>query len=263
MRRLFSIVTVALLLTVGPQAEALGKDRLKLARSQAAKAEKMVEKSEYVGAERLFRNAISIEPLLPTAYLGLGKALVGQQRYAEALDVLEQAEQRYVEWEQAVQIGDLTKRVVAERQLQSIEDVRATISGRNSASSRGSSQPGQVGIGQLTPEKIQTEQFLFRNHRELEGFHAIPAQVFYLEGISYLRTNQRTKGIEALRVCLLTNRRHYLAHYNLAVALFTQGEFDEAKTHLDSALKGGVEPHGNFVADLDLALGSRLITGGQ
>ncbi len=263
MRRLFSIGSVALLIAFGPRVEAIGKDRLKLARSQTGKAEKMVEKSEYVGAERLFRNAISIEPLLPTAYLGLGKALVGQQRYAEALDALEQAEQRYIEWEQAVQIGDLEKRVVAERQLQSVNDVRATISGRSSASSRGSSPAGQIGAGQLTPEKLQTEQFLFRNHHQMEGFQAIPAQVFYLEGISYLRTNRRAKGIEALRVCLLTNHRHHLAHYNLAVALFTQGEFDEAKTHLDSAIKGGVEPHSNFVADLELALGSRQITDGK
>ena len=93
----------------------------------------------------------------------------------------------------------------------------------------------------------------------MEGFEAIPAQVFYLQGVSYLRTNQRSQGIDALETCLLVDSQHELAHYNLAVARFTVGDVDEARSHLDAAIARGVEPHANFVADLERALNSRRV----
>ena len=255
MKSLLSVGSVALFLALGPTAEAIGKDRLKLARSRIAKAEKLVEKTEFAGAEKLFRLAIETEPLVPTAYLGLGKALVGQHRYAEALAALEEAEQRYVEWEQAINLGDLQKRQVAAQQILEARDLQAIANDRAGPRNARGPQTG-LASGQATVQRIQTEQFIFRERWELEGFQAIPSQVFYLEGISYLRTNRRALGIEALEVCLLINSRHQLAHYNLAVALFTQGDFKEAKSHLDAAIEGGVEADDRFVADLESALAS-------
>ena len=255
MRSLLSLGSVALLVTLGPPAEALSKDRTKLARSKIAKAEKLVEKTEFAGAEKLFRNAITTEPLIPTAYLGLGKALVGQRRYAEALAALEEAEQRFVEWEQAINIADLLKRQVADRQLQAARDLQAAATDRSGPLNARTPQTA-LGAGGGREQRIQTEQFIFRERWQLEGFEAIPSQVFYLEGISYLRTNRRALGIEALEVCLLIDSNHLLAHYNLAVALFTQGDFAEAKVHLDAAVKGGAEPNDRFVTDLELALAS-------
>ena len=262
MRRLFSLIAAVLLSTSVASAATVGKDRLRLARSHTAKGDKLVKKTEYAGAERKYRSAIAVEPLLPTAYLGLGKALIGQQRYAEALEVLEEAEKRFVEWEQMIQIGQMQKQQLAERQLQSLRDVQAAVSDKGSPFSGDSPTPGPPSAGQLTAQKIETEQFLFRENYDLEGFQAIPSQVFYLEGIAYLRTNRRALGIEALEVCLTINKRHELAHYNLAVALFTRGDVEEAKSHLDAAVSAGVEPHEGFVADLEGALGSRQVAQG-
>lgn len=262
MRRLFSLITAVLLCALGASATTIGIDRLKLARSHTDKGDQLVRETEYAGAEKKYRLAIAIEPLLPTAYLGLGKALVGQQRYGEAIAALEEAEQRFVEWEQTIQIAELQMRQLAERQLQSIRDIQAAVSDKKSAQ-RGDSTAGMVSPGQLTAAKIESEQFLLRENREMEGFEAIPSQVFYLEGISYLRTNRRALGIEALEVCLTINRKHELAHYNLAVALFVRGDLDQAKTHLDAALAGGVEPNKNFVADLAGALSSGQMAQGR
>jgi hypothetical protein len=142
----------------------------------------------------------------------------------------------------------------SERQKLMLKDLQL---GQDERSTLGISPRTPSGPGQVTPKSIETEQFIFREQRELEGFQAIPAQVFYLEGISYLRTRQRTQGIEALEVCLLIDSHYELAHYNLAVARFTRGEFDLARSHLDAALLGGVEPDARFVADLDRALSSR------
>ena len=264
MRRFFSLIAAALLCASVASAATIGKDRLRLARSHAAKGDKLVKQTEYVGAEKKFRSAIEVEPMLPSAYLGLGKALVGQQRYGEALAVLEEAEKRYVQWEQMIQIGQMQKQQLAERQLQSVRDVQAAVSDKSGILAGSAPEPGQAAPGQLTQQKLEAEKFLFRENREMEGFRAIPSQVFYLEGISYLRTNRRALGIEALRVCLTINNRHELAHYNLAVALFTRGDIEDAKTHLDAAVAGGVEPHKGFVVDLERALEStRVAQGGR
>ncbi len=263
MRRFFSYCTAALLCASVASAATVGKDRLRLARSHTAKGDKLVKQTEYRGAERKYRAAIDVEPMLPTAYLGLGKALVGQQRYAEALAALEEAEKRYVEWEQMVQLGELQKQQLIARQLLSIRDVEAAASDKSNHVSP-ESTPGKAAPGQLTKEKLDSERFLFRENREMEGFQAIPAQVFYLEGIAYLRTNRRAQGIEALQVCLAIDSRHVLAHYNLAVALFTRGELADASRHLEAAIAGGVEPHQGFVADLQQALSSsQLAQGGK
>ncbi len=260
MRRLFSLIIAVLFCASGASAATLGKDRLRLARTQTTRGDELLAKTEYAGAEKKYRGAIATEPQLPTAYLGLGKALVGQQRYGEALAVLEEAEKRYLDWEQTVQLAEMQKRQLTERQLQAVRDTQAAASYKNGTlTAAGAPTSGQTGPGQLTAAKIESERFLFRENRDLEAFHAIPSQVFYLEGISYLRTNRRELGIQALEVCLAINSQHDLAHYNLSVALFTRGDFDEARTHLETAVAGGVEPHKSFVADLERALGSRQV----
>ena len=262
MRRLFSLITVVLLYASAASAATIGKDRLKLARTQTAKGDALVLKTEYAGAEKKYRTAIETEPLLPTAYLGLGKALIGQQRYGEALVALAEAEKKFVEWEQTIQIAEMQKQQLAERQLQTLRDIQGAVSDKSGFRNADAADPGKAVAGQLTPEKIESESFLFRENRALEGLDAIPSQVFYLEGIAYLRTNRRALGIEALEVCLLINSGHELAHYNLAVALFTQGDLVEAKSHLDAAVAGGVEPHKKFVADLEGALSSLQVARG-
>jgi len=257
MNRALALCAVVLFFALGPPAEATGKDRLKLARAQLAKAEVLLGKAEFEGAERMFRKAIATEPELPTAHLGLGKVLVSQQRYEEALVALEVAEQCFVAWEQAIHMADLVKRQIAERQKLSLRDTQAVLEDRGGR--QGITARTPTALGQLTPAKIDAEQFLFRDQREMEAFDAIPAQVFYLEGISYLRTRQRSQGIAALEVCLLIDDRYRLAHYNLAVARFTRGELDLAQTHLAAAIARGVEPDARFVADLERAIDSRPV----
>jgi tetratricopeptide (TPR) repeat protein len=182
--------------------------------------------------------------------MGLGAALVGLERFEEALLVLEEAERRFIDWEQMIGIAELQKRQYADRQMVLIADLTA-------ATNPNTSQVSNIGtprdLKQINEDRVSKEQFLFRERRDLEGLHSIPAQVFYLEGIAHLRTDRPILGIEALEVCLLVDKDHGLAHYNLAVALFGQGEYDEAQEHLDAAVLAGVEPHASFVSDLAAA----------
>ena len=253
MRQFVTVCVIAgvLLLSVS-HASAVDKDVLTVVKARLAKGEALIGQGEYERAEPIIRSAIAAEPVVPTSHLWLGAVLVGLGRFDEALAALTEAESRFIEWEQMIGIAELQKRQLADRQLQSLKDLAAADSGTSSAASIVGTPRD---LDQLHEDQVSKEQFLFREKRELEGLESIPAQVFYLEGIAYLRTGRPILGIEALEVCLLVDGDHGLAHYNLAVALFGQGEIGEAREHLDAAVLAGVEPHPQFVADLERSAG--------
>ncbi len=233
-------------------AQAPGEARYRLASAQVEKGDKMIEKGEHEKAEKLYRKAIDVDPSLPTAHLGLGAALVAQHRFDEALEALVEAEKRFVEWDALTARADLEQRQIAFRDTQELE-------GLAGARTQGVTPPGP-GEGapkrfdDLAGQRATTQQFLAAERWKLEEVQAIAPQVFYLEGIAYLRTQRMEQGMQALELCLALEPRHGLAHYNLAVALFGMGEAREAKPHLDAAVAAGVEPHPAFVADLERAL---------
>ncbi len=246
-KSLFVLLLTLLCLPV----EGMDRGRILLARAKIEKGQSLLKQSKYEHAERAYRAAIEYEPTIPTGYLGLGAALVGQEKFKLAVEVLSEAEQRFVAWELMVTAVDLQRQQVTERQLRSIREIAAAAALTNRVGPGGS--PQQVAL--LNQNKISKEQFLVRERWPLEGIETIPAQVFYLEGIAYLRSNRPVLGIEALETCLLIDKAHGLANYNLAVALFSQGQYTEANDHLQLALKAGVEPHPQFVLDLEGALG--------
>ena len=51
----------------------------------------LAESGDFMGAERLYREAIAIDPKLPEAWNGLGHALKKQKRYDEALAAYDEA----------------------------------------------------------------------------------------------------------------------------------------------------------------------------
>ena len=246
------VIGALLALLVADAGGAIDRQTFALIKTKLARGELLLGKSEYSKAESVFRSAIGLEPSIPTAHLGLAAALVGQERFDDALAVLAEAEQRFVDWEQTISMAEVRKRQLSERQLQSLKDLAAAQSVQSSpASIVGTPRD----LDQISEQQISKEQFLFRERRRLEVPRAIPAQVFYLEGISFLRTKRPILGIEALEVCLLVDRNHALAHYNLAVALLGQGEIEGAREHLDAAVVGGIAPHPQFVAALERAEG--------
>ncbi len=226
------------------------KDRMIMAEAKIAKGEKLKKKEKFAQAEELFRRAIELEPVIPEAHLKLGAVLIAQSRYEEALEALAEAKKRYVEWEEEMARASLEQRQLVFRQAQEFEDLAAVRDDRTTPDTV-ASVASQV-ANQIDTQKLHTDL-----QWKMEEFQAISPQAFYLEGIAYLRTNRKEMGMKALENCLALDDSHGLAHYNLAVALFSMGEPAEAKIHLAAALDAEVEPHPQFVADLENAL-SRL-----
>lgn len=235
-------------------------DRLGIARSKTAHGDKLLKKGDFKRAEEMFRKAIAQEAQYPVAYLGLGAALVGQQRFPEALDALHESEDKYLAWRDRVQEAALTVRKMTAETQQALRDILPKLQAQAQSGSAEAQQRAMVSLQRayVAMNRAQsTGQISARIYDHPEDLLHIPAQVFYLEGVSYLRMGYRDKGVELLEVCLLLDDKHALAHYNLAVALFTRGDLESSKTHLDAAVANGLEPPKQFVRDLNLALSTR------
>lgn len=211
-------------------------DSVARAKAMVVKGEKCLEQERYADAETHFRQALKAEPSLPSAHLGLGAALVGQRRYAEALEVLGGAERQYVRHYAELRAAGTQAVGMVEGALDEVENLKQHYGVMQHAPSNLGLDPGVIG------------------RWNVDEVGAIPPQVFYLEGIALLRSDETAAGIDRLRLCLALDSDHGLAHYNLAVALFVQGRLTESRAHLDSAVAAGVEPSSAFVADLDRSL---------
>lgn len=232
-------------------AESVDPQRLAVARAKTGKAEKSLAREDATRAEALFREAIASEPAYPTAHLGLGTLLVAQQRFVEAIPTLEEAKQRYVRWAQSERETEMEARREAAERAREFADLQ------RQQATRG--RPGQAGpasspLTAMAANRVATKDYLARRGWLMENLQAVPAQAFYLQGIAYLRTGNRERGIDEMRACLAVDEGHGLAHYNLAVALFAAGDTALAKEHLDAARAAGVNPNPIFAADLDQAV---------
>lgn len=245
------MLTIVMALSLAAPALAVDQGRLAMARTQAVKGEKALAKARYDAAEKLFRKAIDAEPSYPASYLGLGAALSGQRRFAEAIPVLEEAKDRYVRWEQEAQATEMQARQDAAARAREFRDLQQQQALHGPPTSGGQA-PGSPTTA-MAASRVASEEYLSRRGWKVENLQAIPAQAFYLEGLAYLRTGERDKGIDELETCLALDAKHGLASYNLAVALFSRGEAVLAKDYLDQAVANGVKPNPRFVSDLEAA----------
>lgn len=246
------IIPMLLILGLAMPAAAIDRKSAARAQSQAEKGEKQLDKENFDSAEKAFRKAISIEPALPGSHAGLAAALIGQRKYADGLEVVQEAKKRYEEWQQ-IQLDMLSEsRMQAKTRAQDMRHYEQPAEPKTGTSSapRTGSILAQAERSQIkTEEHLAEQQWATREQQE----SPIPAHVHYLEGIALLRTSRPAEGVAALERCIEGDPAHGLAHYNLAVAYFGQGKLDDAAEHLEAAQEAGVEPHPKFVEDLKAA----------
>ncbi len=250
--------------TAVAQQQELDFSKIKVAQSSTAKGDKALRADKLEAAEKHFRDAIAADQDYPPSYLGLGSALVAQQRFGEAIEVLRETEIRYVAWKRLLAMAQMRNRKLLIDMRQDTRDLIGDLKNRAKLT-KAYADPGSKLvklIQRLEVDRMRIEVFRDVNDRiEPEDLGAIPAQVFYLEGISHLRLGQLDDGVALLEVTLLLDETHGLAHYNLAVAELALGHPVQAKEHLDAAVTAGVTPPPAFVADVERALGAQGGTG--
>lgn len=251
----FALGVACLAAVLAIAASAQDASRLALARSRVGEGQKLVQKGDLVAAEQRFRQAIEIFPELPSAYLGLGRTLCLARRFAEAIPVLEEAQERYVRWQQIAASAELEARQEAADRARQFADLMRLQQGKTPATGVGGRPTGGLSpMTNLARARMATEEFLARRRWQAETMAGIPAEVFYLLGLARLRTGDRPGGINDLYLCVALDPKNGPAHYNLAVALLAEGDPWGAREHLERAKALKVTPHPQFVQDLENAL---------
>ena len=241
--RVLTCAVVGMLLVL-PSA-AIDSDSMARAQARVAKGDARLQQSRFIEAEKLFSQAIALEPTLPSAHLGLGAALIGQRRYDQAVHALTEAERRYAEYDELQRVSGS----VAVNAIADTERKVDTFKGTYGAFSRGPTNQ-MLGKDQVNRYNVNTGS-------------SMPANAYYLQGVAYLRTGQNVAGIERLDRCLELDADHGLAHHNLAVVMLSIGRFNEAKANLDAAVAAGVEPPPALVAEIESSTRARVLADGS
>jgi len=220
-------------------------DSMARAQARVTKGDAHLQQSQFVKAEKLFREAIALEPELPSAHLGLGAALIGQGRYDQAIDALAEAERRYAEFDELQRVSGTLAINGIEDTEQKVEILKDTYG------------VFQRGFNPQWLEKDEVDRF------NVNTGSSIPANAYYLQGVAYLRTGQKVEGIDRLDRCLELDADHGLAHHNLAVVMLSVGRVDKAKAHLDAAVAAGVVPPPALVAEIESGTRARVLADGS
>jgi tetratricopeptide (TPR) repeat protein len=207
-----------------------------------------LQRESWEDAEREFKRAVELDPLLELAHYGLGQTYMATKRYVEAV-------RAYVATREAFHraVGDqLTNKIAAEQrlddQIRALRDQRRAI---ESGRLRASGTNVTTLLAQIDDQIRQLEGM--RRRDSTVGTVVTPAYISVALGSAYFRTNAFPDAEREWRAALAANPKLGEAHNNLAVVLMLTGRFDEAEREVGLAEKAGHKVSDRFKDDLKAA----------
>ena len=197
-------------------------------------------------AEREFKRAIDLDPLLELAHYGLGQTYMATRRFVEAVRAYTATRDAFHK-----AVGEqITNRVEAEQrrddQIRALRDQRRAIeSGRIRTSTSANVTSVVVQIDD------QIRQLESMRRRDLgTGAPITPAYISVALGSAYFRNSQFPDAEREWRAAIEANPKLGEAHNNLAVVLMLTGRLEEAEREVELAEKSGHRVSDRFKDDL-------------
>jgi tetratricopeptide (TPR) repeat protein len=188
------------------------------------------EQLEKAAAE--FRRAVEIDPTFEMAYYALGRALVPQKKYAEAVVVLSKCRDLYTE-----QAG---RQFSNQQEAQQYRRERLTEIDEAIRQYQQGPQTGQSSeaVRQLTENRRQLQDNLLRgNNVSMEM--SVPSFVSMALGSAFFRLGRLADAEREYKATIDADPRTGEAHSNLAVVYLQTGRYDEAEKAVKAAEKTG------------------------
>lgn len=199
---------------------------------------KAAEKKEFDQAEKLFQQAVGIYPLLPGAYVELGKICMAKGRTDDAIGYYERGREAYV------QLHHEKAKQSMKRQQDDLDFVTA---GKDAeVSTRGSSFAKQYGQ-QSKEDRMEQNRRVVVN----EGEADIPALFYLYLGAAYLKKNRLQEAEDALKAGSEKDPKLAPIHFNLSVLYLMKQQYPDAVEEARAAKKLGFPLPEPFVKDLE------------
>ena len=227
---------------VTPQAQ---EPNQKLAVSHLRLGQDALRAEHFDDAERAFKQAIELDPILELAHYGLGQTYMATKRYVEAVRAYTGAREAFHR-----AVGDqITNRVEAETrlddQIRALRDQRRAIeSGRLRTTS------GTNVTSVLAQIEDQIRQLEGMRRRDRATTPPTPPYISVALGSAFFRTSAFADAEREWRAAVQVDPKLGEAHNNLAVVLMLTGRLDEAEREVELAEKNGHRVSDAFKADL-------------
>ena len=195
-------------------------------------------------AEREFKQAIELDPILELAHYGLGQTYMATRRYVQAVQAFVSTRDAF----HRAAADQMVNGVEAERriddQIRSLRDQRHALeSGRVRSSTNLANK--------LTQIDDQIRQLEGMRRRDRSAPPVTPPYISLALGSAWFRTSAFADAEREWRAALQVDPRLGEAHNNLAVVLMLTGRLDEAGREVQLAEKSGHRVSDTFKADLE------------
>jgi tetratricopeptide (TPR) repeat protein len=197
----------------------------------------------WADAAKAFGQAIDVDPTFEMAYYGLGRALMPQRQYAQAVAAFTKSRDLF----QAEGGRQFTNQQEAQRyrrdRLTEIDDVIRQY--------QQGPQTGQVqeAVRQLQQQKRDIQE---RVQRGMNGTVdvPIPAYLSLALGSAYFRLGKLTDAEREYKAAINRDPKIGEAHNNLAVVYLELGQFADAERAVSAAEKAGFKVNPQLVQDI-------------
>lgn len=183
-------------------------------------------------AAELFRRAIDTDSTFEMAYYALGRAMMPQKKYAEAVAALSKCRDLYTE-----QAG---KQFSSQQEAQQYRRQRLTEIDEVIRQYQSGPQTIQTteAIRQLTERRRQLQETLMRG-TDVSLDNAVPSYVSLALGSAFFRLGRLVDAEREYKATIAADSRTGEAHSNLAVVYLETGRIDEAEKSVKAAEKVG------------------------
>jgi len=226
---------LALAAPVQESKQALAVQHLR-AGQQALRVERWEE------AEREFKSAIGLDPLLELAHYGLGQSYMGMHRYAESVIAYRKCRDVYHDSESARMANDVDAQRRLDDQIRSLRDEKHALE-----SGRVRTQNVQASVNRLDTEIAGLES---QRQRDRNSAPQTPAYISMALGSALFRTGAFPEAEQEWRNAVAVDPTIGEVHNNLAVVCMLTGRFDEAEREIKLAEKNGFKVSESFKQDL-------------
>lgn len=247
MRSLF-VAASLLLLPVAVHAQAL--DRFKVAEDNRLAAQHyksgwdllLTEKWDQAAGE--FQAAIDLKPNYKLAHYGLGRASMGQKKFANAIRAYERCRDLFAG--QAAQ--NITNSQEAEQMLS--DDLTAIDLTVSRLQSGPQSPQTSAAIAQLNMQKDRLKMRA-GNSKNMSLTSPVPAFVSLALGSAYLRSERFAEAETAYKKAIEVDSKYGEAHNNLAALYLMTGRYADAQKEVKAAEKAGYRVNPNLKEDIE------------
>jgi tetratricopeptide (TPR) repeat protein len=201
-------------------------------------------------AEREFRTAVKLDPLLVLAHYSLGQTYMAMKEYPKAVSAFTGARQAFLDVAALASTDQVRADQRRDDEIRELRDAVRLIRGMTQRMQAQGHDP-EMDILKLESRINELETYRRKGNT---GSTEVPAEFSLALGSAYFRTGAVAEAQREYEAAVKVRPKFGEAHNNLAVVYMMQGKLQDAEVHLKQAEKAGFPVNPRLKEDLSKRL---------